>query len=208
MLLKKKIKADLFNPLLFAILVVMACLYLTHADFDRYYDSSQVLPYLLTPATICLAVPLYRQMELLKKHCVAILVGISAGVLSNALSILLLSLFFGLKRGEYVTLLPKSVTIAIGLGISEELGGVGAITVAAIIFTGLFGNIAGPKLCEWFGVREPIAVGLAMGTSSHAIGTAKALELGEVEGAMSALAIVLTGLLTVAGAPFFVALMK
>ena len=133
----------------------------------------------------------------------AILLGIIAGVLSSLGSVLALSFVFGLEHEYYVTLLPKSITTAIGMGVSEELGGIVTITVAVILITGIFGNVMGETICKLFHIYEPIAVGLAFGTSSHAVGTAKALELGEIEGAMSSLSIAVAGILTVIGASIF-----
>ncbi len=172
-------------------------------DYESYNQSAQYLSYLLTPATVCLAIPLYQQIVLLKKNMMAILLGIIAGVLSSLGSVLALSFVFGLEHEYYVTLLPKSITTAIGMGVSEELGGIVTITVAVILITGIFGNVMGETICKLFHIYEPIAVGLAFGTSSHAVGTAKALELGEIEGAMSSLSIAVAGILTVIGASIF-----
>lgn len=130
-------------------------------------------------------------------------VGILTGVLSSLGSVLALSYLFGLNHQQYVTLLPKSITTAIGIGISAELGGITTITVAVIILTGVLGNILAESICKLFKIKEPIAVGLAIGTSAHAFGTVKALELGEIEGAMSSLSIAVAGLLTVIGASIF-----
>jgi len=152
---------------------------------------------------VCLAVPLYEKLEVLKKNWRAILIGIVSGVLTTLLCILAMSLMFGLSHEEYVTLLPKSITTAIGMGVSEELGGYVTLTVAVIIITGVLGNIFAPLICRVFRIREPIAKGIAIGTSSHAVGTAKAMEMGEVEGAMSSLSIAISGLLTVVGASVF-----
>ena len=141
------------------------------------------------------------------KNLTAVAGGITAGVLTSLLSVFLLSKLFSLNHEQYVTLLPKSITTAIGMGISEELGGIRTITVAVIIVTGIIGNVIAESICKIFRIQEPIAKGLAIGTSSHAIGTAKAMELGETEGAMSSLAIAVAGLLTVLGASFFAELM-
>ena len=157
----------------------------------------------MTPATVSLAIPLYQQLELLKKNFTAMILGILSGVLTSAGVILAMSILFGLSHEEYVTLLPKSITTAIGMGVSEELGGYVTITVAVIIVTGILGNIIGEMVCKVFRIKNPISRGLALGTSAHAIGTAKAMEMGEVEGAMSSLAIVVAGLCTVIGASVF-----
>ena len=202
-MLKKKFKYAFLNPLLISIIFVIGVVMLCGVDYESYENSAQYLSYLLTPATVCLAVPLYQQMTLLKKNLAAVACGILAGVLASLGSVLLLALLFGLEHDVYVTLLPKSITTAIGMGVSEELGGLVTITVAVIIVTGVIGNVIGEAVCKLFRIYEPIAKGLALGTSSHAIGTAKALEMGEVEGAMSSLAIAVAGLLTVIGASVF-----
>ena len=202
-MLKKKFKYAFLNPLLISIIFVIGVVMLCGVDYESYENSAQYLSYLLTPATVCLAVPLYQQMTLLKKNLAAVACGILAGVLASLGSVLLLAFLFGLEHDVYVTLLPKSITTAIGMGVSEELGGLVTITVAVIIVTGVIGNVIGEAVCKLFRIYEPIAKGLALGTSSHAIGTAKALEMGEVEGAMSSLAIAVAGLLTVLGASVF-----
>lgn len=205
-LLKKKFKLAVFNPLLIATAAVMAVLSLMKVEYIHYNESAKYISYLLTPATVCLAVPLYQQMELLKKNLKAVAGGITAGVLASLLSIFLLAKLFSLSHQQYVTLLPKSITTAIGMGISEELGGIQTITVAVIIVTGIFGNVTAEFICRLFRIHNPVAKGLAIGTASHAIGTAKAMELGEIEGAMSSLAIAVAGLLTVLGASVFAVL--
>ena len=202
-MLKKKFKYAFLNPLLISIIFVIGVVMLCGVDYESYENSAQYLSYLLTPTTVCLAVPLYQQMTLLKKNLAAVACGILAGVLASLGSVLLLAFLFGLEHDVYVTLLPKSITTAIGMGVSEELGGLVTITVAVIIVTGVIGNVIGEAVCKLFRIYEPIAKGLALGTSSHAIGTAKALEMGEVEGAMSSLAIAVAGLLTVIGASVF-----
>ena len=202
-LLQNRFKLALFNPLLISVAATIAVLAAAGIDYDVYYSGAQYLSYLLTPATVCLAVPLYEKLEVLKKNWRAILIGIVSGVLTTLLCILAMSLMFGLSHEEYVTLLPKSITTAIGMCVSEELGGYVTLTVAVIIITGVLGNIFAPLICRVFRIREPIAKGIAIGTSSHAVGTAKAMEMGEVEGAMSSLSIAISGLLTVVGASVF-----
>lgn len=201
--LRKKFKLSIFNPLLISIIFVVLVLLLFHVDYDSYNNGAKYLSYLLTPATICLAVPLYEQIDLLKKNVVAILLGITAGVLSSMGSVFVFSILFHFSHAEYVTLLPKSITTAIGMGVSEELGGIVTITVAVIIITGVLGNIIAESVCKLFCIKDPIAKGLACGTSAHAIGTARAMEMGEIEGAMSSLAIAVAGLITVVGATIF-----
>lgn len=185
----------------------MAVLLLLKVEYKHYYESAKYISYLLTPATVCLAVPLYQQIELLKKNLRAVAGGIAAGVLTSLLGVFLLSKLFALNHVQYVTLLPKSITTAIGMDVSKELGGMETITVAVIIITGILGNMLAEFICRIFKIHEPIAKGLAIGTASHAIGTTKAMEIGEVEGAMSSLAIVVAGLMTVLGASLFANLM-
>ena len=205
--LKRKFHLAIFNPLLVSVAAVIGMLLIFRVDYDSYYNGAQYLSYLLTPATVCLAVPLYEQITLLKKHFKAILGGILSGVLTSLVSILAMSAVFGLSHEEYVTLLPKSITTAIGMGVSEELGGIVTITVAVIVITGVLGNMIGEAVFRIFRIEEPVAKGIAIGSAAHAIGTAKAMELGEVEGAMSSLSIAVAGLMTVVVAPIAANLM-
>ena len=193
--LKKKFKTGIFNPLLISIIITIVFLLTCNIDYDTYNDGAKYLSWLLTPATVCLAIPLYQQIELLKKNHKAIL----SGVLTSLTTIMILAFIFKLSHKEYVTMLPKSITTAIGIGVSEELGGYVTITVAVIILTGVLGNILAEGICKLFKINHPIAKGIAIGTASHAIGTAKAMELGEIEGAMSSLSIAVSGILTVVG---------
>lgn len=195
--LKKKLKLPIFNPLLVSIILTMIVLVVADVDYDVYNKGASYLSWLLTPATVCLAIPLYEQWNLLKKYYQAVILGIVAGVLTSLTTVFVLAKLMGLDHKEYVTLLPKSITTAIGMGVSEELGGYVTITVAVIVVTGVFGNIFGELICKIFKITHPISKGLDFGSSSHAIGTAKAIELGEVEGAMSGLAIAVTGIMTV-----------
>lgn len=204
--IKKKINKPFANPLLISILLVMASLLLLNIDYDTYNESAKYLSYLLTPATVCLAIPLYQQLSLLKKHWKAVIGGLTAGVASSLVSVLGLSMLFGLTHEQYVSLLPKSITTAIGMGLSEELGGVVTLTVASIILTGVLGAVIGEAVCRLFRIRDRVAVGLSFGSAAHAVGTSRALEIGEIEGAMSSLAIAVSGLITVTVASFFVGL--
>lgn len=207
MFLKKKWKLAVFNPLLIAIILVIVFLVVTGVDYDSYNESAKYLAYFLTPATVSLAIPLYQQLEVLKNNIVAILGGIIAGVLASLGTVFVMSLLFGLSHEEYVTLLPKSITTAIGMGVSEELGGYVTISVAVIIITGVLGNMTAEFICKTFRIKNAVSRGLAIGGASHAIGTARAMEMGEVEGAMSSLAIVVSGLCTVLGASVFATFM-
>lgn len=202
-LLKKKFKLAIFNPLLISIVLTIIMLVIADIDYDVYAQGADYLSWFLSPATVCLAIPLYEQWELLKHNVKAVMLGITAGVLASLTTVLVLSLIMHLSHEEYVTLLPKSITTAIGMGVSEELGGYVTITVAVIIVTGVIGNIFGELICKIFRITEPISKGIAFGSASHAIGTAKAMELGDVEGAMSSLSIAVSGILTVVGASIF-----
>ena len=202
-LLKKKLKLAILNPLLFSIAIVIVILIVFDIDYDTYNEGAKYLSYLLTPATVCLAVPLYEQLGLLKKNIKAITAGILSGALTSVVCVLVLSVLFHLKHKEYVTLLPKSITTAIGMGVSEELGGIVTITVAVIIITGVLGNIMAEFICKIFKIEEAVAKGIAIGSSAHAVGTAKAMEMGEIEGAMSSLSIAVSGLITVLLASVF-----
>ena len=201
--LKKKFKCAIFNPLLISIVITIVVLVTAHVDYDVYNQGASYLSWFLTPATVCLAIPLYEQWNLLKKNIKAVLLGIIAGVLTSLGTVWVLAEIMGLSHKEYVTLLPKSITTAIGMGVSEELGGYVTITVAVIVVTGVLGNIFGELICKIFRITDPIARGLSIGSASHAIGTAKAMELGEIEGAMSSLAIAVAGIFTVAASSFF-----
>lgn len=203
MTLKRRFKSALLNPLLVSIVIIIGFLLLTGVSYDSYAAGSQYISYLLTPATICLALPLYQQWELLKRNCRAVVAGIVAGALSSMTSILALSALLRFGHESYVTFLPKSITTAIGIGVSEELGGYVSVTVVVIVITGVLGNIFAEQALRIMRITEPIAKGIAIGSASHAVGTAKAMEMGPVEGAMSSLSIVVSGILTVIGAPIF-----
>lgn len=204
--LKKKFGFGFFNPLLISIVVTMLVLIGSNVEYETYNEGAKYLSWLLTPATVCLAIPLYEEWELLKKNAKAVLLGVLSGVITSLVTVFVLAKLMGLSHASYVTLLPKSITTAIGMGVSEELGGYVTITVAVIVITGVLGNIFGEFICKIFRINEPISKGLALGTAAHAIGTAKAMELGDVEGAMSSLSIAVAGVLTVVLATAFAGL--
>lgn len=203
LILKKKFKLAILNPLLIAVICVIGVTQTLHINYETYNESAKYISYLLTPATVCLAVPLYEQLSLLRKNIKAVICGLLSGIIASLSGVLICAKLFGLSHEEYVTLLPKSITTAIGMGVSKELGGMVTITVAAIVITGILGNIIADIVFRVFRIDEPVARGLALGNAAHAIGTARAMELGEVEGAMSSLAIAVAGLLTVIGASIF-----
>lgn len=202
-LLTKKIKSFLLNPLLFSTILTILFLIFLKIDYDTYYEKTDLLYYLLTPATVCLAIPLYEQVRILKRNLVAIIGGIMSGVLASLGSILFFSILFDFSHTMYVTLLPKSITAAIAMSVSEENGGISSLTVPIVIMTGITGHIVAEKVCKVFRIDEPIARGVAIGSASHAMGTSKAIEMGEIEGAMSSLSIAVTGIITVIGVSIF-----
>ncbi|OUO93961.1 LrgB family protein [Cloacibacillus sp. An23] len=199
--LHKKVKTPLLNPLITTNVLVIAFLAVSGVSYDTYNLGAKYIGDLLTPATVCLAIPLYRQLHLLKRNARAICCGIAAGVAANVLSIFAVSALAGFEHHVYTTLLPKSITAAIGMKLSEEMGGVAALTMLATVITGAFGYLTAAPLLRLLRVTDPVAKGIAIGTSSHAFGTLKAFEMGEAEGAMSSLAIAAAGLVTVAAVP-------
>ena len=201
--IRKLLPYPIFNPLLISAVISIGILIIFDIDFDTYNKGAQFITFLLTPATVCLAVPLYKQVQILIKHLDAILISLFSGCLAGIVSIFIMCLIMKADPVIYYSLLPKSITTAIGMGVSEELGGIVTITVAVIIITGVLGNMIADVVYRVFRIKEPVAKGLALGTASHAIGTAKAMEMGPVEGAMSRLAIAVAGLLTVIFASVF-----
>ncbi|MBR2500264.1 MAG: LrgB family protein [Clostridia bacterium] len=197
LLLKNKFKSSIFNPLLISIAIIIGFLLIFDVDYEKYNEGAKYLSYFLTPATVCLAIPLYEKFSLLLKNAKAILIGVLSGALTSLLMVFVLGLLFNLSHESYVTLLPKSITSAIAIAVVEELGGYPPIIVTIVLITGVLGNMVAVSICKLFRITEPIAKGIAIGTSSHAMGTTKAMEIGEVEGAMSGLAIVVAGILTV-----------
>ena len=201
--LRQKTKIAAFNPLLISIIIVIFVLVIFHIKFKDFYNGSKYISYLLTPATVALAIPLYSKLSLLKSNFKAIMSGLIAGVLTSLISIFVMALLFGLSHEHYASMLPKSITTAIGIGVSQEIGGIPTITTAVIIVTGVFGNVTADIIYKIFNIKNPIAKGIGLGSSAHAIGTSKALEMGETEGAMSSLSIAMAGIITVVFASFF-----
>ena len=194
--LQGKWKLAILNPIMLSAAAIIAVLNLLDIPGETYQAGCRVLSFLLTPATICLAITFYDQFQALKAHLWAVFAGVLAGTVASLASVYLLSRLFGLEDILAISLLPKSVTTAIGVALSEEIGGEAAITTAAIVITGTFGNIAGPALCRLFRLRDPIAQGVALGTSAHVIGTARATEMSAMAGAVSSLSLTLAGLIT------------
>ncbi len=201
--IQRKGKSTLLNPILVGSILVCAVLKLTGMEVKDYQADCAPLQFFLTPATICFSIGLFEQIEKLKKHLPSITIGVFCGTLVSLISIRSMARVFKLDYVLTVSLLPKSITTAIGMVLSQEAGGVAALTTAAIIITGILGNILGPFFCKYFRITEPIAQGAAFGTASHAIGTSKANEISELTGAVSSLSLTLAGLITVALFSFF-----
>ena len=193
---QKKWKLPIFNPTLIGMVLVILFVLLFGMDPEGYSSGTKLIFWLMTPATISLAVPMYEQFQVLKKSLKAVLAGVCAGTLSCMLMIVAVSLLLKFDRSILISLMPKSVTTAIGMSLSEMFGGMGGVTVAAIIVTGIGGNMMGPVLCKLFGITDEVAQGVAFGTAAHVIGTAKANELSQLTGAASSLSLVVAGLLT------------
>ena len=201
--IKQKTGKAIANPLLISVILIVAVLLLFHIDYETYANGAQYISIFLTPATVSLAVPLYEKWDLLCKNLVAIVAGVLAGVMASLFSVLALALLLDLNHEQYITLLPKSVTTAISMDVSRELGGIATLTGAIVILTGIVGALTAETVCKVFRITNPIAKGIGIGTASHAVGTSKALEIGEVEGAMSGLSVAVAGIMTAVLCPLF-----
>ena len=199
--LNKKTGQAIFNPLLLGSIFVIIFLSLVQIPFAEYKQSVSVLNYLLLPATVSLAVPLYEQWQTMKKNAKAVLCGILAGSLTSMVSIIAISWVMKLDPVLSASLMPKSVTTAIGAEVAQELGGLSSLAGGIIVLTGIIGNLSAAAMCRICRLHDPIARGVAIGTASHAIGTARALQMGRVEGAVSSLSIAVAGILTAALCP-------
>ena len=193
---RRKWNSPLCNPLLIAVILVISFLLITGISTEAYQDGMAKISWLLTPATVCLALPLYQQLKTLRKQLPAIFLGVTAGTLTSLGCIFLLCKLFRLEDAMLLSLLPKSITTAIGMVLSEQMGGIQSLTAAAIIATGILGSLTGSVLCRLLKLTDPIAQGAAFGTASHVIGTTRANELGQLQGAVSSLSLISAGLLT------------
>ena len=193
---QKKWKLAVLNPIMLSAIAVIVVLKLLHIPNSTYQAGCQILSYLMTPATLCLAIAFYDQFQALKSHLAAVAAGVLAGTAASIGSVYALARIFALDQALTASMLPKSVTTAIGVALSQEIGGIGAVTTAAIIITGILGNVIGPALCKIFRLEDEISRGVAFGTAAHVIGTAKAAELGRMTGAVSSLSLTLAGLIT------------
>lgn len=204
---QRKTRSALCNPLLIAAVLSIGILLLTGMDPQVYAAGTSGISWLLTPATVCLAVPLYEQLKELKGHLPAILLGIAAGTLTSLLGVFFLCRLFRMDDLLTLSLLPKSVTTAIGLALTESSGGLSSLTAAAIILTGILGNLTGSFLCRLLCITHPIAQGVGFGTASHVIGTSRATELDPLSGAVSSLSLAVAGILTAILFPLFLLLL-
>lgn len=194
--IQKKTGLVICNSMLVTVLLLIGFLTVFQIPYESYFEGGNLINLLLGPVTACMAVTIYRKRELLKQNLVAVLLGCFAGAVTSVGSILVMSRLFGLDQAMTASLLPKSVTTPIAAAISEDHGGIVSITVAAVVVTGILGNLIAPILIKVFRVKDPLAAGLGIGACSHAVGTAKAMEIGETEGAMSGLAIGVCGIMT------------
>lgn len=204
--INKKTKLAILNPLFLSQVLIILILLTFHISVEDYNKGSQLISFFLAPATVVLAVPLYRKIKVLKSNAIPIVAGIGLGSICGMTSIILLGKLFNVSVVLKKSLVPKSVTTPIGIAVSSQIHGIPSVTVVAIIITGIFGAIAGPFICKIFKIKDKVALGVAMGTASHALGTTKAVEIGETEGAMSGLSVGIAGLFTVILAPLMVKL--
>ena len=202
--LQKKFRSPILNPILVSVILVLIFLALTGLPVADYKAGMGTLSWLLTPATICLAVPMYEQFQILKKNLPMILAGVAAGAVSCLIMVAGFGILMHFETILTVSLMPKSITTAIGVALSEMMGGMPGVTTAAIVFTGIFASIMGPAFCRLFRLTDEVARGVAFGTAGHVIGTSKANELSPLTGAVSSLSLVVTGLLTAVVLPLFV----
>lgn len=206
-LIQKKLKSAVANPVLISVVLVLVFMFVTGLDNATYQAGMGKMSWLLTPATVCLAIPMYQHFQTLRRNLPAILAGIAAGAVSCLFMVILWAVAFRIDTVLALSLLPKSVTSAIGVPLSEMAGGLTSVTTAVIIITGIVANILGSLCCKIFRLTDPVAQGVAFGTAGHVIGTARANELGELTGAVSSLSLVVAGLLTAVVFPLFCSLL-
>ncbi len=200
----KKLKFPVFNPLLLGIIIAMSVISFFNIPLDYFRQGGNYITFLLAPATISLALPLYKQLDKLKQNFIPIIIGSVVGAVTAIVSTILLGKLLGIDKTLLISFMPKSITTPIGIELSKLLGGVPAITIFSILVTGISGNVFAPIICRHFRIKHPVAKGIGIGISSHAVGTSKAIEMGEIEGAMSALSIVIAGIITFIIAPVFI----
>lgn len=205
--LAAKFKSPLLNPLLVSIVLCIVILLTCNIPLESYMDGGKYITFLIGPATVALVVPLYEQLEVLKSNFKAIIIGIFAGTLASLLSMVMFVKLFHLEHALSVSIIPKAITTAIGMDLSAQFGGIPAISAAIIILTGILGAILAPPFMKLVKIKDPIAVGVCLGTASHAVGTSRAREIGELEGAMAGLCIGIAGIFTAILLPFVLILL-
>lgn len=195
--IRNKWRNPLFNPILIATILIIGFLTITGISYDTYKVGGDYISFFLGPVTVLLAVPLYRHIQALKNAWLPILAGIVVGSTVSIVCVIACAKFFGISKTLMLSLIPKSITIPMGSVVSEQIGGIPSITIVSIVITGITGAVTAPLVCRFFRIKNPVAQGVAIGTSSHALGTTKAMEIGEVQGAMSSLSIGVAGVVTV-----------
>ncbi|QXM06594.1 LrgB family protein [Crassaminicella indica] len=200
----KKTKLAILNPILISIFIIITILLYFNIPLEVYNKGGNLISFFLGPATVVLAIPMYKQVPALRSHMTAIIIGITTGVITSITVVALLAKLFDLENRLKLSLIPKSITTPIGIAVSNSLGGLTSIAVIAIIITGIIGAVIAPLICKALKINHSVAKGIAIGTASHAVGTSKAFEMGETEGAMSSLSIALAGIITVLLAPLLI----
>lgn len=196
-LLYKKTKNPVFNPILISTILIIVILKTFNIEYDAYDSGGRYIKFFLGPSIVVLAIPLHRQFDILKKSLKPILGGIIVGILMSLITVVAIAKSVELNNEIFLSLIPKSITTPMGMLVSNQLGGIESVTIASIVLTGILGAVFAPLIVKIFRIKHPVAVGIAIGTASHAVGTSKAVEMGEIEGAMSSLSIAVTGLITV-----------
>ena len=195
--IRNKWRNPLLNPILIATILIIGFLTITGIDYETYKVGGDYISFFLGPVTVILAVPLYRHIQAFKKNWLPVLAGIFVGSTTSVICVIICAKFFGLSKTLMLSLIPKSITIPMGSVVSDQIGGIPSVTIVAIVITGITGAVTAPLVCRFFRIKNPVAQGVAIGTSSHALGTTKAMEIGEVQGAMSSLSIGVAGVVTV-----------
>lgn len=206
-IISRKIQNPIANPLLIAVILIIAFLKLFDIPMEAFSKGGDLINLFLAPATAALAVPIYKNLQILKANLKPILAGTIVGSFASMAVIFGLCKLFGLDNTLTASLLSKSVTTPIAMGVTEQLGGIVPIGIAAVIFTGITGSIIAPFMVKLFRVEDPVAQGVGIGTCSHAVGTTRAIAMGELQGAMSGIAMGLAGFFTVLWAFLFAAIL-
>lgn len=205
--LQRRFKVVLLNPILLSMIAIIGFLIFSDISYETYQEGGQFIDFWLKPAVVALGVPLYRQLSTIRKQLLPILLAELAGCIVGIVSVVLIAELLGASRDVIISLAPKSVTTPIALEISSTLGGIPPLTAAVVVCTGVFGNIVGFKIAKLSRIKSPIAGSLSVGTASHAVGTAAAIERGERWGAFSSLGLTINGLLTAILAPLILQLL-